>query len=376
MAENIDADSPKYEDYIRGEKHNSRLSIKTFFAIMGIVLGFLSLIATVYYATSYEKKPSLKYDILSDANVLELREEIGKLSILYDSENISEKNLNLRMLTFRIDNDGKIDILEQFYASGEPWGFVVQNGKIIGVNILDSNSSYLKLNLSPEVHLPDTVQFRKIIFEQDKYITLKVLVLHPKDEIPKLAPIGKIAGIEKIFVVDSEISSDKNNYWSKIYKGSFFVQIGRGLFYGIILIVISIIGLLIYVQIRSKIENQNKKNAMKERRKIVQAFKDIYPGDSILDDIILNLFTENKHDIHSLFVILKDGSILQNYVDKIKTGSLVYPESSSKAIQAIEKLLKLGVIEKVEGNVKISSGLTNRISEFINFINDWELKKF
>ncbi len=188
------------------------------------LIGIVGVIFTVY-STLHEKKPNLSFEITNKTNVLDVHKPIKDLTILFQEKNIQEKNLNLLIYTIRIENIGEIDILQNHYDQSDVWGFQVQNGTIINVNLMKNNTSgYLKSKLNPQLAEKNTVEFNKVIFEREKFCTIEILVLHKKDITPEIIPIGKIAGIDKIIPIKTWESKDKRTIVAEVLSGTVLVH--------------------------------------------------------------------------------------------------------------------------------------------------------
>jgi hypothetical protein len=61
-------------------------------SFFGLVLSVLFFLFGLYATFIYEKKPKLVFEILSEAPVYDLREDVSKLDILFEGEDIRKKN--------------------------------------------------------------------------------------------------------------------------------------------------------------------------------------------------------------------------------------------------------------------------------------------
>ncbi len=68
----------------------------------------------------YEKKPRLRFEIVSQSPVYNIREQIPKLVMMFDGENIREKHQTLSLITLRIVNAGRADTTMQSYDPMDP----------------------------------------------------------------------------------------------------------------------------------------------------------------------------------------------------------------------------------------------------------------
>lgn len=199
-----------------------------------LILGFVGVFFTVVlggpalYAALDENKPGISVVSVNETNVLDIHKPLEELTISFQGEDIEEENLNLRILTIRVENSGEVDILQNYYDRDDIWGIQVQNGDIIEVRLVDSNSDYIRSNLNPAViGEQNIVEFKKVIFEREKFFTLEILVLHEKDKLPEIMPIGKIAGIDKITVVKYQAGEAEQNFLAQLVSGNVGVHIVR-----------------------------------------------------------------------------------------------------------------------------------------------------
>lgn len=197
------------------------------------------------YSILHENKPDISFEIVTESNVLDIRQPLKDLSILFRGEDIQEKDLNLRIFIIRIENNRQVDILQNHYDVDDIWGFQVENGKIIEARLVNTNSDYLKSKLNPQVYKDNIVQLKKIIFERGKYFILEVLVLHKKSIPPEIISLGKIAGINRINPIKSWLGKSKHTILGEFFYGSLLIQILRPISYliaGVILLIVVLLG--------------------------------------------------------------------------------------------------------------------------------------
>lgn len=209
-------------------------------SFIGVIVALIS-VAFAIYSWVYGRQPNISFEITNEANVLDVHKPLKDLNISFQGEDIQEKNLNLRILTIRIENTGRENILQNHYDLHDIWGFQVMDGKIIEIRLMDTNSEYLKENLSPRLLKEDTVQFIKTIFEKGKFFTLEALILHTRDTLPTITPIGKIAGIDRVVAKKSWLEKEKPTFLQKLFAGNSLVQTIRLIVYLVAWIILLII---------------------------------------------------------------------------------------------------------------------------------------
>jgi len=211
----------------------------------------LTILVTMYFGAVFERKPNISLVVLNSTNVLDVHEPVKDLSILFRGEDIQKKNLNLRIITVKVENDGGIDILQTHYDMNDKWGVKITSGEIVEVRVVESNSKYIKSDLKPKLVKDEgLIELEKIIFDRGKYFVIEILVLHEKQTIPTILPFGKIAGIEEMEVSEMVGGSEKASFVKEVLSGSPLVHATRLfsyflLFWGIVgLIILSRFGIL------------------------------------------------------------------------------------------------------------------------------------
>lgn len=163
--------------------------------IWGIIV--MLAVLSSFYQFVYEKRSDIFFQITSEADILNIHKPLKDLQILFQEDNIQEKKLNLRIYTIRVENIGQIDILQNHFDQNDNWGIKVEDARIIETRFVDSNTEYIKNNLSLQIHEDNIVKLNKIIFDRDSYFIIEILVLHDINNPPHLYQIGKIAGVQK-----------------------------------------------------------------------------------------------------------------------------------------------------------------------------------
>jgi hypothetical protein len=197
-------------------------------SFLGLVIGLLSI-----YFTLRDRKTHLTMDIAAESNVLDVLHPIPELSILFQGQDIGKENSNLKVLTVRVVNDGESNIHEDDFDSHMPFGLQVDGGTVVRAQVAGSNSPYLAGNLHPQLQTPNRVLFDKIIFDRRKFVAVELLVLHSKDQQPRVRAFGKIAGIEEISVTNSFQDHAQQGFWEQVFQGQPVVQITRAITYGL-----------------------------------------------------------------------------------------------------------------------------------------------
>ena len=286
---------------------------KVLWDIIGIIaaIGF-GLIGL--YSVFHEARPNISFEIVNEANVLDIHKPLKNLIIYFQGEDIQQRDLNLRILTVRIENTGEVDILPSHFDQNIVWGIEVKNGKIIDeVRLVSSNSEYLNVNLCPKVLAENTMEFKKLIFEKGKYFTFEILVLHKKEKFPEIVPIGKIAGIEKIMPINFGSKKEKTSF-DDFFHGSVLINLLR-------FVVSSFVGLSIVIGVLSLneiISNFKRDKRKKRREKEIKQVLKIAPGDN-KNKVLESLYVSGGlEQVEAFRDLLENRSRISSKIERYK----------------------------------------------------------
>ncbi|MFH0992699.1 MAG: hypothetical protein V1799_22095 [bacterium] len=178
------------------------------------------------------------FRMLIDAEftLIDVKERVNDLKILYKDYDLIESNKEIRVVTLTMYNKGK-NILQESYDQQQPFGLKLNAGIFLGYDVVNSNSDYLNNNIlayqnisittkkadthsSSKSSEPDStiLYLSKLIFEKEKFVTLKLYVLRQRDSsLIELTPIGKIANIEKLEISRNRSEEKTTNDFFKNY---------------------------------------------------------------------------------------------------------------------------------------------------------------
>lgn len=309
--------------------------------LLGLVASLIAVIGLIFtaYSVFHEKRPNLEFEIISESDLINLEQPVPNLSIIYEDENISERNLNLSILSVKITNVGDADILPIHYDSSDTLGIRINNGNIIEARLVSSNSDYLQSQLNPVLISPEMIQFDKVIIERGRYFNIDIVFLHDRTLAPELEFIGKIAGIESVSPKTTLEARGEYSFWQTVIDGSLLVHFLRSVVFPIILIIV--IALIVsgvekisdYVK-ASDIRNRNaqiskvmKMHNYSDDNPLFSEIADlyIYGGDSAL-----NLFIKTIGNFEHLSSILNKHFALKEKEEQIQQIETEIEEISKK----------------------------------------------
>jgi hypothetical protein len=239
----------------------------TWWAVAGIIIGaFLSLagIGVGLYSTFHKPVVSVVFEVASETNVLDVRTPLPELQIVFRGNEIQRNNLNLRIFRVSVLNNGDVDITQALYDQESPWGLAVAPGQIISARLVDASTQYLRERVTVEPIDDSRIGFSKVILERGQSFTVEVLVLHNKDEQPKVIPVGKIAGINSIRVSNLASNAPGASLISQIFVGSLEIQLVRAAVY-LFFFVVLMVGVT-FAAIGVTALHDNRRTARRERK--------------------------------------------------------------------------------------------------------------
>lgn len=297
---------------------------KVYWGIVGVILT-IAFGAMGLYTYFHEQKPNLLFEVINESNVLDVHKSLENLTIYFDNENIQKKNLNLRIITIKISNNGEVDILQSYYDQKILWGFNVDKGKIINdARVVNTNSDYLKNNISPRIVDNKTVELEKVIFEKGKYFSIEILVIHKKDTLPVISYVGKIVGIESVTPIKTWEEDLEQKLLEELFYGGFLVNALRPIIYLFVFIL-----LIVFIVITSDwIGTLKRKSKIKSRKRDVRRYFENELEDEktkiIADSYIIGGFDEIErieqliNNPDELKIKIKRINLENEYREKIK----------------------------------------------------------
>ena len=170
------------------------------------VIGGLALWASLIglYSHYFGNKAEIQFRISSSINVLDINVDLGNLDILYQGESLKKSKEDLRLYQIKVINVGGSTILKSHFDQNSLVGLRFKNSRILDATLFRDGEldAYLTDNVNVLVTDSSTVRVAPVILEPNKSFTLRVLLRHPKNVMPELVAVGKVAGQEVISVVD------------------------------------------------------------------------------------------------------------------------------------------------------------------------------
>jgi hypothetical protein len=330
--------------------------------MVAIIIGSV----TVYIEFFKENKPDLNYIITANTSVLDIREKLGSLDVLYHGESLSKNKKDLRLITFEVINQGDTAILSNFYDSNDPVGFSIIDGKIADEPILiEASNKYLENKLVIEKRSDSSVLFSNVILEPSEFFKIKLLVLHDVSKNPTIESFGKVAGVNKIDVYMDFTSGNKRSFMEETFGGGIYPNITRFIAFGIA-IILTMVLLIVTTEKIGDIKDKRRKN------KLIQIFKE-YETDKISekDNFFFDYYlSRGAGFIKHLYDLLSDQEKLnilakgeQEPRKRRRARISVFDDTS-----LLNELLSEGFIVVENDAVTVEPSRFSVLTDFFNFL--------
>jgi hypothetical protein len=329
--------------------------------ILAVILGGV----TVYLGFYKETKPNLSFVITSNSSVLDIKENLGNLDVLYQGSSLSKSNQDLKIITFKVINQGDAAILPNFYDPNDPIGFSITGGTLADEpNLIKASNNYLKEKLIIK-HQPDNIiTFSNVILEPNEFFEIKVLILHDTDKSPSIEAVGKIAGSTKIEITEVYTQKNQQSFIKEVLGGGIYTNTMRLLIYGFsgVLILFFIVWSIITFQ--EKLEKYRK-------NLIIRTFKD-YDNERITDkdDYFFRCYLDRSPiylmEIHRNMINLQMISI--NPIDSDNTHRRrFYPASNDHLTYELQQE-GIVVLDKETQRLTVDENSLKTLTDFISYL--------
>lgn len=368
-------------------KIDNKLSSRRILQTVIAFIGSISAVLGIYTFFVQDKVLQIDYEVLANTNVLDINANISKLDITYDGSSLKTRNQSLRIINLRVRNTGNESVLRSFYDNNDPLGVIVTKGKVIEKpELVGTSSEYIKKNLKVKFDSTSRISFSDIILEPNDYYTVKLLILYPSGQNPKIHSTGKVAGIKEIPVVSlAQGTKDKKSFWEITFGGNIYSHLIRGISYTFICIVIIVSIVISYDSL----------SEYRKKKKRIQAIRDFKIQNNYtynrMDDAIFNRF--EKYGIDNLIryqSLLKDENILnqkynnwinklkRNVEDEIKENDIISKElqlndtffSPRSEWTILNELINDGFAFKEKDKLIVNQPMKRSLRQFIDYLKE------
>lgn len=343
-------------------------------SLSGFVLAAVFGAISVYLGFFKEVSPDLNFVVTSNSSVLDIKENLGDLDVMYEGNSLKSSGKDLRIITFEVVNQGNDAILSNYYDPKDPVGFEVVGGTIADdPTVISASNDYLRENLLIRRDGGNEAFFSDVILEPGELYQIKVLVLHDINDDPYVQPVGKVANVSKLEVFTGYDDSSDRSFLEVAYGGGLLANLSRFVVYGFLFLV----SLFLVISVGGALEDIASK---RDRRRRVEVFKS-YNNEKVVlaDDVYFSDYIKSGHFscVTAMYNLLNDSDYLgavKGLVDEMDVSGDVDHEKFAKILKhpsdysAFKQLEESGLISLNGGDVTVSQERKEVFVEFVSFL--------
>lgn len=302
-------------------------------------LGVLFTVILFIYQEYYKKDfTEITFQILAKNKVIDVKEDIKDLKILYKENELLSQNKELKIINIKLNNTGTQNITQDKYDRTIDWGINIENAIILNIPEIKSTSSqYVFDNFSKMKIDSNKIYFPKLIFDCGAYVELKILVVTKAGVSLNPILFGKISGIDNFKYIEEKDIVSTSPEKNKSFFGKLFAILSP--IGGVLLILL--LGGLIFDTISNRWNKYIKKSI----------------DDNLIDNF-KSKYTDSLNESHEfIFQMLRnhDVSFLNMANDLLNTDNELLKELIF--IDYIEKNKLKKIEDSAFANVKMTSSL-------------------
>lgn len=358
-------------------------------SFLGFTFGVLFFVAGLYLTIFYSRSASFTFEVLSENPVYDIKENVTKLEVLFDGENIRQKQQELSLLTIRVVNDGNADLPKAAFDEQALPAFAIPDAKIISVDQIHASNEYL--GKFAKVALTDANRgiIQPVMMDAGDAFSFKLLVLHSEGKKPELEISGKIGGVKKLRLVNASMT-EPQTFVEKVITGDILVQFAR-------LVVYLVGGIIAFISLGVSIASISEWRTKRKRQKIVRRFKTAL--DVELTSRVVAVLKHYERDggdaIARACSLLRDSGALKKAINDVNTlpkaepvdSELIYYASRNHGSEfqfrhafrpdamMIRTLLDEGIVKSSEEGIQIDSTSLDFLNRFESFLLAYAPKK-
>ncbi len=358
----------------------AQIDRKFAWSFLGFVLAAIFGGIAIYTEFIRDTSPVIKYEILTNTKVLDVKEDVNGLSVIYNNEDIRKTKKTLSVVTVKISNEGKTAILKTYYDPISPLGLSIGLGEIIKAEIIDAPTNYLQQNALKKQIGPTSIIFSDVIIEPSEYYVVKMLVINPDNATVAVYPSGKVANVKYPTLVNLTSGKIQESFWIRVIKGSVWVQLTRIPIYfvGFFILIGSVFGPMVFVFDRID---------KRRRAKVITQFS-VFSKNKYdeLNEKLYDYYKENgTHTLTSLRTVVSNNEKLKELIesyekylseekDSKESDELIVNELPphmrriKRPVIMLRSLESLGLITKAENKYQRDEVRINAMNEFLDFV--------
>lgn len=371
-----------------------KIEKKWAWSFSGFLLAIIFGAITIYTSFFQDLNPNLQFIVETNTSVLDLKEDVKNLEILYNGIDIKKQNKNLSIIRLKIINNSNVNITKYLYDDLSPIKVLVKNAEIVDKpRVSETSNNYLKENLNITLDSSGCIHLPQLIIEGHEFFILDFLILHNNGINPKISSAGKIAGqINGIEVIKNYHATIQQTFWGKIIYGNLWIHIVRFLCYFIFLILTIIAIVLPTFLISDAISKKNKKKRI-SKYKIKKNIKNSPEADGVFDlyiygslDSLINIqsLLKNKRVLKNMILDIEKKYKVKTETQKDINISEIVPRAAIEADKSVLKeenlnikgfyssqakqLIAINMVKIKSDELVINKKFSNELNDFISYL--------
>ena len=336
-------------------------------SFIGVLLALAFGGFSLYLEYYKEEKPNLRYVVKENISVLDIRENLGSLDVLYEGESLRRNKKDLRVITIEVENQGNASVLTNFYDEKDPVGFNVINGYIADKpKIIHTSNNYLNRELKLEKESDTKILFPRVIIDKGDSFLVKLFVLHKSEDSPEIQPIGKIAGMSPISISNDYEARANVSFLSATFSGKGLEQVVRLIAYGFAALVI--LGLFI-----ATTEFLDTLKEKLKRKKDITIYKE-YHNDNLKeeDSLIFEIYKNNHEYLFDIYETLSNkenfSDFNENFLRGINSSDSDENTLATYEIHYQKIIIASGLVRESNSGLTLDEERVESFSKFAKFI--------
>jgi len=353
-------------------------------SFLGFILAAVFGAVSLYTEFWRHNSALLEYQLLSNTPVIDVREKLPELEVIYQKQDIAKNGRALSVLLVRIINRGSVNILISDYDTKAPLGMIIRGATVLRAELASASSSYLARVVAVHVQNTSVITLEPVILEPGEWYLVKLLVLHRADTQPSALAQGKIAGMRSPPLVVPTLATEHEGFWRRALSGGVWIQLARvpAYFLGAVL---SLALLIAPPALISFALTTRKRRLIVRRFRAAKGLPPEGPDDFLFRRYIANGFpevkvlssilTQDQERLHarvSRYVKRKEGRVGHVPEEEVafRTNSKVMPEGPRGYYHTpyLGNLIEAGILKKKGEEWTVDPERLKTVTAFVEYL--------
>lgn len=287
-------------------RHESKFPYGLFGVVVSVIIGLGGILFTLLYKPS----PQLDIEILSNFNVLDVKESLGNLDVIYKGNSLNESNKSLSVIKLKIVNNGDDNIRISSYDEKAIAGFTLTKGIIPEApTVINSTTSYNLAKLPLTQTTSTRIELPKVIINSGDYYEVKLVALHDKDEKPDISAFGVLEGMDKIRIIHNPDLDNERSFLSRLFYDNWKINLSRFVIFGFVFFLMFISSAISFLLLKEKFDE----------RKMAKLAKNFYHctfnSSPITEEQLINgskYYADSSSNMKNFYLALKLDTSLRS----------------------------------------------------------------